>query len=471
MKNLLPFEKKVLEGLQKCGVSFDSVSEASPLGVAVSGGADSVSLLLSLYQIFGSEKLRAVTVDHGIRSADESGGDALFVKDLCKSLSVKCTCAKIPEGKIVQSASSQSKSVEEVARIFRYEIFENFIKEENLLFLCLAHNQGDQLETLLMRFLQGSSGEGMAGIARVRGRFCRPLLEISRAEIESYLASKNQVWRTDATNSDVKYLRNKIRNILVPVLNENFDGWQKALLCGAVKSASDEDFIKNQVGQVLSQNPVGNILHSSSPLEKIRLPRSEFYSLHDSLKRRVFFACLNKAGFGQRFPFRLFEELSSWKDEKSRELVFENVRVFLDSESLIIEEFDSEKRAGCIESGFSFLSKNAGDCAEDGKLKIEAGDDELFLFSESQNASFKVNLPCLVRSVLPGDKILTAEGGYKNLSDILTDWKIPESLRDKVAVVEELGNNDSFTQDFPRIKAVISFHLGYKNWIVDFNKL
>ena len=131
--NLLPFENKVLSGLASCGIEPDSVSKKSPLGAAVSGGADSVSLLLSLCAVFGSEKLRVITVEHGIRSAGESGGDADFVENLCRSLGVPCTLVKIPHGKIIELAKKDKKSVEEVARNFRYEAFESFIQKENLI--------------------------------------------------------------------------------------------------------------------------------------------------------------------------------------------------------------------------------------------------------------------------------------------------------------------------------------------------
>ena len=148
------FEKKVLFGLKYCGIDTESISDNSPLGIAVSGGADSVSLLLSLSSLFSSRILRVITVDHGIRPNEESGGDALFVENLCRSMSISCKVVKIPHGKIAKNAGESSDSLEAVARDFRYEAFFSFIKEENLCALCLAHNQNDQTETLLMRFLQ-----------------------------------------------------------------------------------------------------------------------------------------------------------------------------------------------------------------------------------------------------------------------------------------------------------------------------
>ena len=474
MKKLLPFEKKVLSGLEKCGINPDSVNPSSPLGIAVSGGADSVSLLLSLSAIFEASSLRVITVNHGIRSKNESGADAEFVKSLCASLGVKCKIISVENGKIAEEAHGQKRSVEELARKIRYDFFENFIKDENLLSLCLAHNQNDQLETLLMRFLQGSAGEGAGGIAHVRGRFSRPLLEITRSEIEAYLNEKGQVWRTDSTNSDTKYLRNRVRNLLIPVLNENFAGWQKALLAGAKKNVLDEDFIKNHANLEFFKKSEKRTLKNERIFE---IDRHSFYNLHDALKRRVFFSALNEAGFGSRFPYRLFEEIASWENQKNREIQFENLKILLDAHNLVIFRVCECQNNGIedesfVDGGFSFLFKKTGDKAKIGETVIEIEENgNLFIKSEKNVNSelrLKISLPCLVRTPVSGDKILTSDGKFKTLAHIFSDWKLPENIRAKVFVIEELSTNE---KNASRISAVLASPFGFKNWIVDFQNL
>ena len=454
MQNILPFEKKVLSGLVSCGVTEKSVSESTLLGVAVSGGADSVSLLLSLAAIFSSDLLRVITVNHGIRSKEESGGDAAFVSDLCKKLGVECKTFEIQSGKILKIAKSQKKSVEEVARAFRYEAFESFIEEEHLAFLCLAHNQNDQCETVLMRFLQGSGIESMGGIERVRGKYVRPLLDIPRAEIEAYLIEKNQSWCTDSTNSDSAYFRNKIRNVLVPVLNENFTGWQNAVLSGVKKAVADEAFLDSclDTAQKNYQLLEGSSSQNIASLNIVQLDRVRFYSLHDALKRRLFFSALNKSGFGGRFPFRLFEKITSWGDKKEQNLSFENVKISLDSQYLVIQNqkslnTDTDKKS-CREEGFCFLI--------DDNLSLRE-----HLCSKQSFAMLEKNIhfPCLVRSCQQGDKIKAADGTYKSLADIFSDWKIPEKLRGKIPVVEEIVPKSE-------LKAIIASGFGFKNWIL-----
>ena len=500
MLDVKKFEKKVLSGLKSCGIDFASVSQKSPLGIAVSGGADSVSLLISLSSIFEPSCLRAITVDHGIRSKEESGGDALFVKDLCGKLGIPCHVEEILHGKIEGLSKESSSSVEAVARSLRYEAFDSFIKKENLLALCLAHNQNDQCETLLMRFLQGSGTEGMGGIERVRGKFIRPLLEIPRSEIEDYLRQKNQSWRTDSTNFDTNYLRNRIRNILVPVLNENFSGWQNAVLSGAKKAASDEDFLRSAAksfcafGTAHSQQGSAQVKKCPVQLPEaptqlpgiLKIERNFFFGLHPSLQRRVFFDFLNKIGWGGRFPFRIFEGIASWGKVKSQKISFENVTVSLDSENLLLEVIDVKSPAeddSSIESGFCFFLKKIGDKADienllaasenlsekQGLSESEKSSDCkncLLSFvsktSDSQKISFPARLPLLVRSPLPGDEIKTSDGNLKSLPEIFTDWKIPKNQRDKILVVEEL----SFCSE-NSLKAALGFHLGFKNWIVE----
>lgn len=458
MKNLLAFEKKILMGLRECKISEKSFSSSFPLGIAVSGGADSVSLLVSLASIFDSSCLRVITLDHGIRVEEESSNDADFVRELCEKFSIRCRLVKIPHGKITSFAETSSQSVEAVARNFRYEAFESFIKDENLCALCLAHNQDDQCETLMMRFLQGSGTEGMGGIERIREKYIRPLLSISRKEIESYLREKNQIWCTDSTNSDTKYFRNRVRNVLVPVLNENFPGWQNAVLSGAKKSSADESFFIQESKSFRT--------HSVCEKSSVKIDAAYFFNLHPALQRRVFFGALNDAGFGGRFPFKIFEEILSWGDKKSAKVSFENVCVIFDCEKLEIfvtdEKNEVSEAKSCIESGFYFLFKRAGECLSVGGLSFYAGNCFEVQESSGQKISLSAKYPFVVRSALPGDQIKTADGKYKSLSEIFADWKIPENQRNEAVVVEELCSGEKKT-----LRAVLAFHLGAKNWIVE----
>lgn len=224
--------------LQKVS-DFISRYDFQRLGVAVSGGADSICLLTCLFEILekkdAEKKLMVITVNHNIREESETKGDALFVSEYCKKLGVECKIVEINRGEVFITEKTRCGGTEDAARFLRYKIFEQEIAENNLDYVCLAHNENDNLETILMRFFQGSGKSGE--IEEERGRFLRPLLKCSRNEIEDFLKERKLQWRTDSTNFDNNYLRNKIRNILVPVLNENFEGWKTALLHGVEKKS------------------------------------------------------------------------------------------------------------------------------------------------------------------------------------------------------------------------------------------
>ena len=458
--DFLPFEKKVFSGLLSCGVDRDSVSEASPLGVAVSGGADSLSLLLSLAAIFPSSLLRVITVDHGIRSEKESGGDAQFVKQVCDERGISCTLVVVPRGQVFALSQKRKRGVEEAARFVRHEAFSQFIDENHLRALCLAHTQNDQLETVLMRFLQGSGSEGAFGIRAVRGALIRPMLSISRDEIEAYLHKKNAVWRTDATNADTSYLRNNIRASLMCFLDEQLPSWRGAVLTGSKKMADDAEFL----GEMVQSFPVERLSET-----RCALSAPDFFALHPALFRRVAFRALNEISFGARFPFYLIEKMRTWANLENAVLTFADVRVSRSSDRVFFERVAVQSNAG--ERGFSVLLSHEGDRADFPQFSVvcepfrEQKTRLVFLPSEHDApVSVFVTLPVIVRSVLNGDVIADSCAHDRRVGDIFESWHIPAALRSCVPLVEE--NMPSL-----RLCAVIASPFGFKNWIVEDSKL
>ena len=147
---LCEFEKKVEKSLLTCGVQF---SDKLKIGAAVSGGADSVSLLLSLCSVLKnySIPLYVITINHNIRQKAETEGDAVFVEHLSRELqekgfSVNYECVTFEEKQVAELSEVRKGGIEEAARFLRYEAFEKFILDNELDFLCLAHNKNDQLE-------------------------------------------------------------------------------------------------------------------------------------------------------------------------------------------------------------------------------------------------------------------------------------------------------------------------------------
>ena len=174
---------------------------SAPLGpgvVAVSGGADSVALLHALADA-GAGPLTIAHVNHQLRGRD-SDDDASFVERLgwpCRTL--------------VADIRALGGNLEAAARRVRYDWFEQVANEVGATWIATGHTADDQAETVLHRLVRGSGLQGLRGIAPRRGRIVRPLLGTTRAELQIYLATKNQPFRTDTTNFDTQFTRNRIR--------------------------------------------------------------------------------------------------------------------------------------------------------------------------------------------------------------------------------------------------------------------
>jgi len=184
----------------------------------VSGGADSVCLLLVLCQLKArlDFELRVVHVEHGIRG-EESVRDCRFVEKLCKEKKLMCKSVSVD---VPALAKKSRLSVEEAARKLRYDVFEAEAETWENAKIAVAHNQNDDAETILFHLIRGSGLQGLCGILPVRENIIRPLLICNREEIVEFLNQEGQVYCTDSTNQDTTYSRNRIRSEILPQLTQ-----------------------------------------------------------------------------------------------------------------------------------------------------------------------------------------------------------------------------------------------------------
>ncbi len=251
--------------------------------VAVSGGADSVALLLGLVEANTESAqnkvalgvvLRAAHVHHGLRGA-EADGDEVFVRELCERLGVPLTVFRVDTA---ARQAAEGEGVEEAARELRYEALRGLMASGVVDVVATAHTLDDQAETVVMKMLRGAWTEGLGGIfpevevpasegthvsearhgapgllPQVLGRIVRPLLGVRRAEVEAFLREREQGWREDATNADVSLTRNRVRHVLMPMLRE-FNPAVDALLSRTAEIAREEEaFWQAEVARVLPQ--------------------------------------------------------------------------------------------------------------------------------------------------------------------------------------------------------------------------
>ncbi len=199
--------------------------------LAVSGGVDSMVMLDMLAH---SEKIRdffVVTVNHCIRPDAES--DCRFVADYCDKLGVECRIFRVD---VPAYAAERKLSTETAARILRYRVFDGLDCD----YVCLAHNADDNAETVLMHIIRGSGAKGASGIRQKSGRYIRPLLQLTRAEIERYAREHDVPFVNDSTNDDTRYARNFIRHKVMPLLEELNPAVKQNILRFAQNIASDD---------------------------------------------------------------------------------------------------------------------------------------------------------------------------------------------------------------------------------------
>ena len=203
------------------------------LAVGLSGGADSVALLRLLAGRSGELglALHAAHLHHGLRGS-EADGDLDFCRDLAAKLGLPFHEAQVDtaaEARADSKSGKAAETIEEAARRLRYAWFRKLMAQIPLHAIATAHTLDDQAETVLAKFLRGAWTEGLAGIHPVlefpEGRILRPLLAVSRAEIEAYLRELGQDWREDTSNRHLTITRNRIRHELLPLL----EGWNPRL--------------------------------------------------------------------------------------------------------------------------------------------------------------------------------------------------------------------------------------------------
>ena len=186
--------------------------------VALSGGADSVALLLVLKQL--GCHIEAVHCNFHLRG-EESDRDESFVKNLCSEQDIKLHLIHFDTN---EYAAVHQVSIEMAARELRYRYFEQLRQDIGAETICVAHHRNDAVETLLMNLMRGAGIHGLTGIHPKNGAIVRPLLCVSRDEIEDYLHARGQAYVTDSTNLQPDVLRNKIRLQLLPLVEEIYAG-------------------------------------------------------------------------------------------------------------------------------------------------------------------------------------------------------------------------------------------------------
>jgi tRNA(Ile)-lysidine synthase len=278
-----------------------------------------VALLLLLHEANGLPRnslgvgLSAVHVHHGLRGA-EADGDLEFVQALCLRLEVPLHVhhASVRDRVAQSREAGEPETIEEAARGLRYEVFGRLIAEGHADSMLTAHTLDDQAETVLMKLLRGAWTEGLSGIHPVvvvgnaarSGKILRPLLGVRRAELEDFLRGRKQEWRTDSSNADEAFTRNRIRHSLLPLLREYNPALDQTLANVAELAREDEARWQSELSRMVPQvvlpgKPVrgGGRTVGTVPGEgSVALELDRLRSMDPALRRRVVRAAARQLG-------------------------------------------------------------------------------------------------------------------------------------------------------------------------------
>jgi tRNA(Ile)-lysidine synthase len=330
----------------------------------------------------GGFTLYCIHVEHGIRPAEESQGDAQAVESLCAAFGVPCRVVSVPRGRVAERARRLNTGMEAAARYYRRRAWEGEARRIKAAAVLVAHTRDDLRETALMRVLRGSGPAGLARMLPARGIVRRPLIDLGRADVVSYLEARGIPWRTDASNGDNCYLRNRVRNRLVPFLEGQFPGWGKALDALGETQVLAAGFIAAEARRrvVWEALPAGAAGNGQGP--GLRTGAERFFAQPEILREEALFQGINRlrsgvfsgseeAGRLRRQSLRLFcrggpreagfpEARSPEARSPGMDLGF--CRLRLEGEFLVVTGvlagFRGKKKAE--EAGFSLLIKEPG---------------------------------------------------------------------------------------------------------------
>lgn len=412
------------------------------IGVGVSGGVDSMSLLhfLNAHKSALDIEVVAIHINHGIR--EESAQEAQFVLQKCKEMGVRVYKFSIDAPKI---AKERKISVETAAREGRYGVFEALVKKDIVDKIALAHHQSDQAETILMHIFRGSGLAGARGMEPVRnGIYIRPMLQVGKQEILDYAAQNAIDFVEDSSNADTSFSRNYLRNVVMKDILKKWPNAVEAINNFALSVCDDDDYINS----IVDTNSV------IVDRKLVQMPCS-YFNLSRAIYSRVVFRSLAMIGVTkdiERKHIEMIRDLAFAENGKKIRLPMD-VTVskeydFLTFVNNFVEKPDLNKQLKigefvakgygrvCINRINTQKMQNDGALQNDGVLQKDGTmqNDGALYFDYR-----KVPKEARWRYREDGDVFEKFGGGTKKLKSYLIDKKIPLRLRDLIPVLA-VGN-------------------------------
>jgi tRNA(Ile)-lysidine synthase len=428
---------------QKVGAfikKFNLVEQGNLVLVGVSGGPDSVALLHILWKLKETLNisLHVAHLNHLLRG-NEAEADARLVEQLARNLALPFT---IEQFNVASFRQKTGLSIQEAARIGRFNFFERLAKEIKANRVALGHQTDDQAETILLNLIRGAGMSGLKGMLPARGIYIRPLLNVRRREISSYCRQNTLPYRIDTSNLKPAYTRNRIRLQLLPLLEQKYNPQIVPALIRLGQLSQEEDFyLEKQAQQVYKE------LLLETGKDSLKFTLSKWSSYPAPILRRV----LRQAWRGLA---QIEKNLSYQHIDKIMEMIENplegriltlplNIRAIKKGAELTFWREEKKGPAGKVD--YLYVLNIPGEtlipeinCFIQAKIKPRPLIPD-FKDLTAQEAVFdfsRLNLPLFVRSRYKGDVFMPL--GLKKivkLKDFLIKQKIPRENRDKIPLV------------------------------------
>jgi tRNA(Ile)-lysidine synthase len=402
--------------------------------VAVSGGADSMALLQGLWEVREDfhPSLAVAHLDHGLRAGGEE--ETCFVRDAAAKLGVPFFHQKVS---VRARQKERGLTIQEAARDLRYDFLRETARKNEASKVALGHSADDQAETILMRLLRGSGTRGLSGIPPAReGIFIRPLIDVWREEIESFLKQRRVDYLDDPSNQSRQYLRNRVRHELLPLLRSYNPRIHRVLVQMAHLFRAEEGFWQELVRETFPR------LVQAREKDRLSLDVSSLASEPFPLRLRCFRQAIEEVQGNLRrvhLPHILaIESLLQNREPNKAIRLPQDLSVIRAYRSLHF--YRAEKEAVPFEHAVS--GPGTVEIPEIGrKIHFELGSREgRISLPESTEVALldfdHLEFPLTLRSFRPGDRIqpLGMEGG-KKLKKLFIDCRIPVPLRKRIPLL------------------------------------
>lgn len=424
-------KSKVLDNI----IKHKLIKTGDTVIVGVSGGYDSMVLLDILMELKNAMGIEIVVahVNHMLRGG-EADGDEAHVREYAVDHGLDFVLEK---RSMEELAESEGISSEDAGRRIRYEFFASLAGKYDNSVIAVAHNMNDQAETILLNLLRGTGLKGLTGMKFKSDNIIRPLLNISREEIEEYAEEHGIQHREDSTNIQNIYRRNSIRNELIPFITREYNpDFNRTIFRMTEILADQEEIIEH-----ITEKSLDQILIEDSS-ESFTIIKADFNKLEPAIRKNIIRLIINRLlGTLDGFESSHIEQfINTALRPTGKKMSIGGIQLSIQYDQLVIEKISSEEEP--VNYGEIVINKGKSGVYKFGGYLIEVDyyKSDKKTFKDKKDTVYfdadKIEYPLTIRTRKPGD-YFTPYGmeGTKKIKNLMIDLKIKTELRNKIPIL------------------------------------